>query len=82
MIGNDPLYGPQSVAYNVWVASGDATMLYRVVGIDPSLPDDDDDDNADDDDDDDDDDEEEQAVVSSQVDTAAKKIISPSVNAF
>ena len=53
MIGNDPLYGPQSVAYNVWVASGDATMLYRVVGIDPSLPDDDD---ADDDDDDGDDD--------------------------
>ena len=73
MIGNDPLYGPQSVAYNLWVASGDATMLYRVVGIDPSLPDDDDDA---------DDDEEEQAVVSSQVDTAAKKMISPSANAF
>ena len=55
VIGNDPLYGPQSVAYNVWVASGDATMLYRVVGIDASLPDDDDDDDDADDDDDDDD---------------------------
>ena len=58
VIGNDPLYGPQSVAYNVWVASGDATMLYRVVGIDPSLPDNDDDDADDDDDDDDEDDRE------------------------
>ena len=57
VIGNEPLYGPQSVAYNVWVASGAATMLYRVVGIDPSLPDDDDDD-ADDDDDEEEEEEE------------------------